>query len=58
MSFGLLSTRVAIKIFSMMPDFQKVFECSPTPYMLLSPDLIIVGVNEAYAMPHLSIEAK
>lgn len=49
MSFGLLSTRVAIKIFSMMPDFQKVFECSPTPYMLLSPDLIIVGVNEAYA---------
>lgn len=48
MSIGLLCLRLAFKVFCMMPDFQKVFECSPTPFMLLSPDLIILAVNDAY----------
>ena len=31
-----------------MIDFQKVFEFSPSPFLLISPELVIVGVNEAY----------
>ena len=30
------------------PDFRVLFETTPTPYLVLSPDLIIVAVNDAY----------
>jgi PAS domain S-box-containing protein len=29
-------------------DFRRVFESTPVPYLLLRPDLTIVGVNDAY----------
>ena len=30
------------------PDFRRVFEAGPAPYLLLSPEFTIVAVNEAY----------
>jgi PAS domain S-box-containing protein len=30
------------------PDFRALFEAAPEPYLVLSPDLVIVAVNEAY----------
>lgn len=29
-------------------DFQRVFDAAPTPYLVLTPDLTIVAVNQAY----------
>ena len=34
----------------MTPDFRKLFESSPDLYLVLSPDLTIVAVSDAYAL--------
>jgi two-component system sensor histidine kinase EvgS len=31
------------------PDFQALFESAPDPYLVLDPELVIVGVSDAYA---------
>ncbi|WUR14519.1 PAS domain-containing protein [[Empedobacter] haloabium] len=31
-----------------MPDYRQVFEATPTPYLLLTPEFTIAAVNEAY----------
>jgi PAS domain-containing protein len=33
----------------MDPDFRRLFESAPVRYLVLSPDLTIVGVTDAYA---------
>ena len=33
---------------SFPPDFQAIFDATPGNYLLLSPDLTIIGVNECY----------
>lgn len=30
------------------PDFQRLFESAPTPYLVLDTDLVVVAVNQAY----------
>lgn len=39
-------TSTLIPLFEL--DFQTLFEATPTPYLVLAPDLAIVAVNEAY----------
>jgi signal transduction histidine kinase/CheY-like chemotaxis protein len=31
-----------------VPDYHRLFDAAPTPYLVLAPDLTIVAVNEAY----------
>ena len=41
-------TNVSLVQIKTEPDFRKLFEETPTPYLVLAPDFTVVAVNEAY----------
>lgn len=45
---SLRKRRRAVRIVTSAPDFRRLFESSPGCYLVLSPDLRIVGVSDAY----------
>ncbi|HEY9723049.1 MAG TPA: ATP-binding protein [Oscillatoriaceae cyanobacterium] len=44
----LARARQSDRIAQESPDYRAIFEAAPNPYLLLAPDLTIIGVNDAY----------
>ncbi|MBM3980080.1 MAG: PAS domain S-box protein [Planctomycetes bacterium] len=40
------------------PDFRALFEAAPGPYLVLSPDLVIVAVNDAYLRATMTVRER